>query len=185
MPNQIYNAIQKAKIVSDEVKDTFANLSSEQLNWKPNSESWSIAQCLEHLVITNSAYLVNIKKVAEGNHKNNIYSMIPVFGGFIGKFLKKAVNPDYKKKVKTFASFTPVQSNISETVIEDFQSNQDELVSLMESVKDLDGGKIKIVTPISKLLNIRLNDACEVLVMHEQRHFNQAKRVMEMEGFPG
>ncbi|MCB0751667.1 MAG: DinB family protein, partial [Ignavibacteriae bacterium] len=34
----------------------FSGLSSEQLNWKPNSETWSIAQNLEHLIVVNETY---------------------------------------------------------------------------------------------------------------------------------
>src|SRR5258707_14504557 len=32
-------------------------LTEEQLNWQPAPGSWSVGQCLEHLCITNEAYL--------------------------------------------------------------------------------------------------------------------------------
>ena len=34
----------------------FSELSSEQINWKPNSQTWSIAQNLEHLIVVNETY---------------------------------------------------------------------------------------------------------------------------------
>src|SRR5436309_15913193 len=34
-----------------------AELTEQQLNWQPAPGSWSVGQCLEHLCITNEAYL--------------------------------------------------------------------------------------------------------------------------------
>ena len=39
--------------VADDAKSTFGGLSSDQLNWKPGKKSWSVAQCLDHLIKTN------------------------------------------------------------------------------------------------------------------------------------
>jgi hypothetical protein len=36
-----------------------AGLTDEQLNWQPAQGSWSVGQCLEHLCITNEAYLTS------------------------------------------------------------------------------------------------------------------------------
>jgi uncharacterized damage-inducible protein DinB len=38
-------------------KKLVAELTEEQLNWQPAPGSWSVGQCLEHLSITNEAYL--------------------------------------------------------------------------------------------------------------------------------
>ncbi len=38
-------------------KKLVAELTDEQLNWQPAPGPWSVGQCLEHLSITNEAYL--------------------------------------------------------------------------------------------------------------------------------
>jgi Asp-tRNA(Asn)/Glu-tRNA(Gln) amidotransferase C subunit len=184
MSKEIDRYIANIKIISDEVRETFGGLSAAQLNWKPNAKSWSIGQCFDHLITTNSEYFPKIQKVADGTHENNWFSAIPFLPDFIGKMLKKAVNPDSLKKMKNPPVFTPSGSEISETILEDFYKNLEEMISLMEAVKHLDTRKIKIATPVSDAVNIRLNDAFEASVMHNRRHFNQAKRVMEMKEFP-
>lgn len=184
MSNQVNGLISNARIISDEVREVFGDLSAEQLNWKPNDSEWSVGQCFEHLITTNDLYLANIQKVADGTHVNNWFSVIPLFPDLVGQQLKKAVSPDSPKKIKTFSIFEPSFSDISEGIIGDFGKNQERLISLMEAVKDRDLRKIKIVTPLSDAVNVRLSDAFEVIVMHERRHFNQAKRVLEAEGFP-
>jgi hypothetical protein len=184
MSREVDGLIANAKLISDEVKTTFGNLSAEQLNWKPNASEWGVGQCFDHLITTNDLYLANIQKVADGTHQNNWFSIIPFFPNLVGQQLKKAVSPDSVKKIKTFPVFEPSLSDISDAIIEDFGKHQDRLISLMEAVKDQNIRKIKIPTPISEAVNVRLSDALEVIVMHERRHFNQAKRVTEMEGFP-
>lgn len=184
MSKEVNRYIANIKIISDEVRETFGGLSAAQLNWKPNAKSWSIGQCFDHLITTNSQYIPKIQKVADGTHENNWFSVIPFLPDFIGKMLKNAVNPDSVKKMKNPPIFAPSNSEISETILEDFCKNQEEMISLMESVKSLDTGKIKIATPISEAVNVRLNDVFEASVMHNRRHFNQAKAVMEMDGFP-
>lgn len=170
--------------ISEDARKTFGALSAEQLNWKPNAESWSVGQCFEHLIVTNELYFPNIRKVIAGTHHNNFYSKIPFAVDLIAALMKNSLNPDQKRKMKTFKIFEPDASNISATIIEDFIENQQTLIEMAKAVKDLNIHQIKISEPVGAALNLRLDDAFEILAMHEKRHFKQAERVMEMESFP-
>ncbi len=176
--------IEEAKAVTKDVQDTFGAWTSEQINFKPSAESWSAAQCLEHLIAADRHYVEKIQSVADGTHKNNVFSMIPLLPSFFGGFIVKAVHPDNVKKVKTFSSFEPSKSDIDPKIVSDFVSRQERFIALMEKLKNEDRDSIKIETPISKALTIKLSDAFELLVLHSRRHFNQGKRIAEMDGFP-
>lgn len=184
MANPMSELILGVRMLSDEVSEEFKRLSASQLNWKPSSTNWSIAQCLEHLIITNNLYFINIQKVADGAHQNNFYSKFPLAPRVIAWGMKKVFSPDFRPKVKTFEMFKPPQSEVSEDILEHFEENQNRFVSLIEATKDLDTKQIKVAEPIGAAVNLRLIDAFEVLLFHEKRHFNQAKRVIETEGFP-
>ena len=184
MPNPMSNHIEGVRTLSDEVSEAFRGLSAKQLNWKPSPANWSIAQCLEHLVVTNDLYFENIQKVADGTHRNNFYSKIPVASGIIAWGMKKVLRPDFRPKMKTLKMFKPSRSELSENILEVFATNQSRFISLMKATKDLDVKKIKIAEPIGAAVTLRLIDAFEILLVHEQRHFNQAKRVAEVQGFP-
>ena len=184
MPNEVENFISNAVTVNDEIQNTFGGLSNEQLNWKLNEKEWSIAQCLEHLVVTNDLYFENIQKVADGTHSNNFYSKVPLATGLVGWGMKKVLSPDFRPKVKTLKMFEPAQSQVSANILEDFEKNQKRFVSLMEATEGMDVERIKIAEPIGAAVNLKLIDAFEILLVHEKRHFNQAKRVRESDGFP-
>jgi hypothetical protein len=176
--------IPKLKAISANAKQTFGKLSNEQINWKPNQESWSVGQCFEHLIVTNNLYFPNIKKVIDGTHRNNFFSKIPFSTNLIAVAMKNALNPDQKRKMKTFKVFEPSISNVSATIIEDFVENNQKLIEMIEACKNFDLHKIKIAEPLSVALNLRLDDAFEILAMHEKRHFLQAERVLNLENFP-
>lgn len=184
MTDEVGRLIADAEVFARDVKSTFGELSAEELNWKPNVDEWSIAQCLEHLVITNNLYFENIQKVADGTHRNNIFSAIPFATAIIGVLMKKIMSPEWGKKMKTLKIFKPSFSEISENAVESFSENQDRFIALMTATMRLNVRKIKVAEPIGRAVNLRLLDAFEVLLVHEQRHFNQAVRVMEFAGFP-
>lgn len=176
--------ISELQTLSADAKNIFGKLSSEQINWKPSEKVWSVGQCFEHLIVTNELYFPNIQKVIAGTHHNNFYSKIPFGVDLIAALMRNSLNPNQKRKMKTFKIFEPAASNISSTIIEDFTENQQTLIEMAKAVKDLNIHQIKISEPVGAALNLRLDDAFEILAMHEKRHFKQAERVMEMESFP-
>jgi DinB superfamily len=179
--NRIISELEK---VSDDVKKSFGNLSAKQINFKPSAKSWSIGQCFEHLIITNNLYFPAIQKVIDGNHRNNFFSKIPFATGLIYALMKNSLKPEQARKMKTFKIFEPASSNISATIFNDFAENNRKLIEMMEACKGLEIHKIKIPEPLNVALNLRLDDAFEILIIHEKRHFNQASRVLQFGDFP-
>jgi DinB superfamily len=184
MGGQKIDEITELKTINEDAQRTFGKLSAEQINWKSNVKNWSIGQCFEHLIITNQLYFPAIQNVIDGKHRNNFYSEIPFSTNLIGALMKNALKPEQARKMKTFKIFEPSASNVSATIIEDFVDNNRKLVAMFEAVKGLEMNKIKIPEPLNVALNLRLNDAFEILVLHEKRHFNQAKRALETAAFP-
>ena len=61
----IQQMLEKGKEAGKKVKTEFIDFSLYQLNWKPSPESWSIGQCLDHLIIADCLYFPALKKIAE------------------------------------------------------------------------------------------------------------------------
>lgn len=73
-------ALNYFKQTKKDLQDAVKNLSDAQLNWKPADSVWSIAECIEHIALSEK----NIFDYAQGS-------------------LKEAANPDKRKDLK-FAS---------------------------------------------------------------------------------
>lgn len=177
---QLQNIVSEINQLLRDTITSFGHLSTEQINWKPNAKIWSIGQCFDHLIVTNNLYFSNIQKVIDGTHRNNFFSKIPFGVDLIGALMKNSLNPNQRRKMKTFKVFEPSVGNIPTSIIDEFAENNRKLITMIEAVKDIDIHKIKIAEPLSIALNLRLDAAFEILAMHEKRHFNQAKRVLAM-----
>ena len=176
--------ITAANNVANEARSTFGHLTPSQLNWKPSPERWSVAQCFDHLLTSNKGYLPIIDNVLAG-YKRTFWQSMPVLPGLMGKLLIKSMDPASTRKVKAPKRFQPAQSDISGSVINDFVDQQKQIVEKMKASAPLDLEKIVITSPVADVVVYSLMDAYRLIVVHEQRHFQQAKRVTEEAGFPG
>ena len=71
-------------------------LGHEQLNWQPAQGCWSVGQCLEHLCITNEAYLPAISAALKERLDEPVEQIIP--GWFGGWFIRNFIEPSPQSK---------------------------------------------------------------------------------------
>ncbi|MBL4715689.1 MAG: damage-inducible protein DinB [Bacteroidetes bacterium] len=166
----------------DEITNSFNNefegLSVEQLNWKASEKVWSIAQNIEHLIVINETYYPTMKTIREGNFNIPIIGKIGFIVNLLGNFILKSVHPDRRKKMKTFPIWEPSKSEISADILERFVSHQSKLKELIQNSEDLLAKGTIISSPANKNIVYKLETAFDIIVTHEQRHFEQAKEVL-------
>jgi len=172
------------RAIADDAHSSFGGLSAEQLNWKPSADRWSVAQCLDHLLTSNKGYLPVIESVRSGKKRTRFLERLPVLPGLAGKLLIKSLDPASTRKLKSPKTFEPAQSDISATVIDDFVAQQEQVIEGMKSTSHLDLEKIVITSPALSAITYSLMDAYRIIVVHEQRHLQQAKRVTAEPNFP-
>lgn len=183
MDERITGITSALKQVADDARANFGGLSSDQVNWKPAENKWSVGQCFEHVIKTNEEFYPEFEKLASGARKNSFFENYSPFSGFFGRFLIKAVSEDSKKAKAPSKRIVP-PSEISSGVIDRFASHIDEVNRKIEACATVDRQKTIVTSPFLAVFTYSLDDAYTVLVEHTKRHFRQAKRVTEAEGFP-
>ena len=176
--------VSAANAITDDTRAGFGDLTAQQLNWKPGADQWSVAQCFDHLVTANAAYFPIFEKVLSGEKKNTFWESLPWLPGICGKLLIKAVAPESQRKLKAPPIFRPSSSHVDGAIIHRFIDQQNQVIRYMKATEDLDLEKINISSPVNSLIAYSLMDAYRIIITHEKRHFLQARRVSEMEGFP-
>lgn len=184
MNEELTTLIDDARTIADETRSSFGKFFRDQLNWKPSTERWSIAQCFDHLITTNTGYLPIMESVRAGKKQTRFVERLPVLPGLAGKLLIKSLDPASTRKLKAPKSFQPAQSDIGESVIDDFISQQEKVVEGMKSTSHLDLEKIIVTSPAASFITYSLMDAYRIIVVHEKRHLQQAKRVADEPAFP-
>jgi len=175
----------EGRLVADETKRAFGRLSDEQVNWTPSAGEWSIGQCFDHLIISNRPFFAIIEEIREGRRRNRAWERMPVLPRFFGQHLLRTLRADSGRKVKARPAFYPSTSHIAGGIIASFVEQQDRLLALIETTRGLDLNGITVTSPVVRLITYSLLDAYRIIVVHEQNHFVQARRVMESPGFPG
>jgi hypothetical protein len=184
MSTAVDKLVNEVRMIADDARSSFGKLSAEELNWKPSAERWSVGQCFEHLLTSNKGYFPIIESVRSGKKKTRFLERLPVLPGLAGKLLIKSLDPASARKIKAPKKFEPAQSNISVTIIDDFVAQQEQIIEGMEATKHLDLEKIVITSPALSAVTYSLLDGYRIIVVHEQRHLQQAKRVTAEHGFP-
>lgn len=159
---------------------SFGSLSPAQLNWKPNSETWSIAQNMEHLIVVNESYYPVLDSLRSGTYTTPFIARIGFIVSFMGRTILDAVKPDRKKKMKTFPIWEPTTSQVEGDILKRFEQHQTELKQQMDAAKEwVDKGTI-ISSPANKNIVYKLETAFDIIISHEQRHLEQAKEVLQL-----
>lgn len=184
MNGEVDRLISNVRTIADDALASFGKLSAEELNWKPAADRWSVGQCFDHLITSNKGYLPIIESVRSGQRKTSFLERLPMLPGLAGKLLIKSLDPASTRKIKAPKKFEPVQSNVSATVIDDFIAQQGQVIEGMKATSHLNLEKIVITSPALSVVTYSLLDAYRIIVVHEQRHVQQAKRVVAEPAFP-
>jgi hypothetical protein len=184
MEQKLLDLTNNLKAISDDAHSSFGHLSGEQLNWKPAEKSWSVAQCLDHLILTNREFFLEMDELCAGTRKNSFFENYSPFSGWFGRFLIKAVSEGSKPAKAPSKRIVP-PSDVGADIVDKYCEHQAEMVEKIGKTGNVDWQKTIVTSPFLPVFTYSLADAYVVLVEHSKRHVNQAKRVMQVEGFPG
>ncbi|MFZ6052474.1 DinB family protein [Halocola ammonii] len=152
-----------------------AELNESKLNKKPDSESWSALEAIEHLNRYGEFYIPEIGKRLKDAKR--ISSCVTFKSGWLGNKFAKMMLPD-AKSMKTFSSMNPAGSNLDKSVLTTFITQQQEILDLLDKAKSVNLKKVKTSISISKWIKLRLGDTLRVVTYHNQRHIQQAERAV-------
>ena len=181
---QFLNASNLLELVESEAQRNsatakeFASLDQSLLNWKPSSNQWSIAECLEHLAISMAAYKPILNRArTHGRERFPAVSAPPYRPTWMGGWLIRHVSPDSPKKLTAPRVFRPAGVSSISGSLDRFIKEQDEFMKFVRESVGVDYNKIRLRSPVTPLVRYSLADAFVVIVVHAQRHLLQAQRV--------
>jgi hypothetical protein len=160
--------------------DEFRILTETEIDWRPNTEQWSVAQNIHHLIVVNETYYPTLQKLRNNSYDLPWLGRIEFLTKFFGKTVLAAVQPDRRKKMRTFPLWEPGASNFGSDILMRFEKHQDELKKLIDSSQDLIEKNVVISSPANKMIVYKLETAFDIMVAHEKRHLEQAKEINQI-----
>jgi hypothetical protein len=166
-----------------DTQTVFAGLSEQQLNWRRDATSWSVAQCFDHLLNTNREMFQAIEAAVDGSHPPTVWQRLPVLPRLFGSLMINAVKPEAKRKLKAPGKAVPSASAIDGRIIERFVAYQAEAAARVRALDKREPARVIMVSPFASFITYSVLDGCRIIAAHQRRHFEQARRVTQEPGF--
>ena len=185
-----YTSLSLAEIAAEfpaiarDTQAVFGVLDEQQLNWRPTATSWSVAQCFDHLLNANREMFQAIDAAMNRSRRPTLWQRLPVVPRFLGRMLIRSQAPEATRKMTAPRKATPSLSRIDPGIVERFVAYQSEAAARVRSLDERDAARVIMVSPFASFITYSVLDGCRVIVVHERRHFEQARRVTQEAGFP-
>jgi hypothetical protein len=163
---------------------TFGGLDSRQLNWRPDATRWSVAQCFEHLLAANSVMFRAADEALNGSRPRSIWQRLPVWPRLFGRMLIRSQSPDSSRKFTAPQISTPTASDIAADVVQRFIDQQRDAVSRLQTLDEEEATHAIMTSPFVRVITYSVLDGWRLVLAHDRRHIEQARRVTQSRGFP-
>lgn len=166
------------------IQEAFGGLTTEQLAWRPDEKSWSVGECLHHIWMTNDKYLANLDRVIrEADRKEKPGEEYK--SSWMGTRFIEMVGPTGGKNTPVPKVLMPEKGKFPKDIASLLADQMEAFQEFIDESKNTDLRRTKMSSPITKVVRLPLGDVFIALQGHNERHINQAVRVMRLPSFPG
>jgi DinB superfamily len=152
-------------------------LSETHGSWRVEPGSWSIAECLDHLAVSNRLYLAAMLDPALRAREAGRIRRSQARPGWIGRWFVRSLEPPVKRRFKAPRLIRPRPAPPFDDAFERFLFSQNEVRSFVRTYGDLDLASIRFRNPFIRGVRFSLATGLHVIPAHERRHLWQAWRI--------
>src|SRR5215510_15453552 len=146
--------------------------------WRAREDSWSVAECLDHLATANRVYLSAMQKAALQAREQGRQRRSPAKPGLIGRWFVNYLEPPVKAfKTKAPRSIRPRKAPALGDAFDKFIASHHDVRTFLNRNANLDLAGVRFVNPFIPGVRFSLATGLHVIPAHERRHLWQAWRV--------
>lgn len=154
------------------------------LSKRPRAKAWAPAEVIKHMTIAHKVYEPKIQRALKSNKSLGEAtglkcSSIPSY--LIKRFPPKGEQNEIKFKMKTFKRFKPtlnLKSSDPNEVIREFSNCLSTLKNWIIDYSEDKTPLIKFNSAIGPLVRFNIPEACEFILCHNERHFQQIENTL-------
>jgi hypothetical protein len=163
------------------IRELVDGLNDEDFNRRPDDHSWSVAECVDHLLMTGKEMYPLMEAAIEKAGARSWRSAGPFNYGALGKWFVSMIDdsrlpPKKTKAPRIYRPAPPQDMSLAESARK-FEVLQDEMIHLIERSNGLDLRRIRVRSAITPLIRLSLGTWFDGLAGHQRRHLWQAEQV--------
>ena len=160
----------------DRVASLVRPLDPERLVRRPSPNEWSVAETLEHLMLTDEIFLRSVEPLMRSARADAGAGARSWSPSFVGR--KVAETLERPKKVKSVRAARPGRARGG--IGEAFLAIDTRYTQLLGEAGALDWNTVRLRLPVMPLLPIKINlgDVFQIRRVHVKRHLGQIERII-------
>ena len=170
--------------MAQETQATFGGFDARQLNWRPDAARWSVAQCFEHLLTANRLIFQAAEAALNNARPRTLWQRLPVLPGVLGRMLIRSQAPSSARRFTAPAKAQPATSDIAADIIQRFVEQHRDAVAWVQVLDERDAACAIMTSPFIRVVTYSVLDGWRLILAHDRRHFEQARRVTLSPAFP-
>ena len=165
--------------IKTSAQNLLGDLNELQFNWQPSTDRWSIAQCIDHLVVTGRNSLSDIHRAINEARSKRLFNSGPFRYGLIEKWFVRQMEPPARMTFKAPKAYLPSEYQTYPEIVTSFYGLQAEFLVCIDEANGIDLSKTKVSNAASRWFRLSLGQELAFNAAHERRHLWQAGKVKE------
>jgi hypothetical protein len=176
-PEQARQLITEVDSAAARAAALVAGMDDAALRRRPSSGGWSVAENVQHLILTAGAMLPLAESAVAALERDRPPARGEAGLGFLGWMLFKSLEPPSRMKIKTTKPFEPIDVKDALTLVDRLRVNDEKLKALISRATGLDTTRVKVTSPFNDKVKYNLYAAFRIMLSHTRRHLWQAEQV--------
>jgi hypothetical protein len=178
LPPDLLTLLHAVDACEREADALVADMSEQEVNWQERPKrSWSVAQCLDHLTVTNTFYVAGFLPRVAGARQKGIGPFAGLSSSSIGRWFVNSLEPPVRRRVKTRPQVVPRSTLPLVGLVDAYKQSHDSYRTLVDAAADVDVNRITGPNPFFKIIRMRVSTVLRIIPAHDRRHLWQAANV--------
>jgi hypothetical protein len=173
--SQLASLLEQFQSAAREARKLVLDRPEHDLTRKLQPQSWSAAECLDHLARTTCSYLPAISRAVASAPK--LTTKRPLRTGTLASLLIRNLEPPYRLRYKVIPQLVPRNANF-EGAWSAFEESQSRLVEAVCTAAGFAIDKVKVPCPVCTHVTYNAYGAFRMLAAHQRRHLWQIQQIL-------
>jgi hypothetical protein len=172
---QLGSLLEQFHCATREARKLVLDRSAVELTTRLKPESWSTAECLDHLARTTGSFLPAISRAIATAPK--LTTKRPLRTGTVAALMIRNLEPPYRLRYKVIPQLAPQQTNF-EAAWSAFEQSQSRLSETVCSGAGLAIDRVTVPCPVCTRVTYNAYGAFRMLAAHQRRHLWQVQQIL-------
>jgi hypothetical protein len=171
--------LQQLRAIEQDTRLLVNGLTEVQLGWRETGKTWSVADCLNHLLVTGGHSMAGIRRALADARARGLLGRGPFRYGKLGNWFVRLMDAPPPIKFKAPKAYRPAPDLSVSDIVTGFFALQHEFERVLREADGIDLSRTKVDNPVTPWFRLSLGQELALTMAHERRHLWQAWRVRE------